>query len=168
MNAKIPIANIIALKKIVEKLNGKNLDWVLTGSCALAIHGIDVPVNDIDIMTDMQSADKIADALKEFNIEPMHLKIDARFKSYYGLFKINNVKVEVFADLEVKQNDEWTRTVKSRFTEIKRFEDMTLPLLELKEEYEAYKSMGRMEKATKILAHLEKEESSARRNSRAS
>ena len=109
------------MKKIVERLKEKNVNWVLTGSTALAIHGVDVTVHDIDIKTDMESADKIADALKEFNIEPMHVKTSPQFKSYYGLFKINDVQVEVFADLEVKRNDEWTNIVKSRITEIKRY-----------------------------------------------
>jgi hypothetical protein len=168
MNAKVPIANILALKKIAEKLNGKGLNWVLIGSTALAIQGVDVPVHDIDIMTDMESADKIAIALKEFNIEPMHYKTSAQFKSYYGLFKINEVQVEVFADLETKHNDEWAKTVRSRIIVMQRYEGMTLPLLELREEYEAYKVMGRDEKAKKILEFMEKENSYTRRRTGAS
>jgi hypothetical protein len=168
MNPKIPIANILALKKIVDKFNGKNINWVLTGSLALAIHGVDTTINDIDILTDVKSADIIADALKEFKIEPMQYKTSSQFKSYYGLFNINNVKVEVFADLEILQEDEWVQIVKSRIKEIKRFENMTIPLLELREEYEAYKSMGRKEKAKKILEFLEKENENFRRSTRAS
>jgi len=168
MNPKIPLTNILALKTIVEKFKGKDIDWVLTGSTALAIHGVDVAVSDIDILTDIENADKIAQALKEYNIEPMHHKTSTQFKSYYGLFKINNVEVEVIADLEKIYNNEWIKAEKSRIREIKRYEGMTLPLLELREEYEAYKNMGRTDKANKILEFIEKEELLSTRRSRAS
>lgn len=160
INSNIPIANIIALKKILEKFKNKNINWVLTGSTSLAIQGVDVKANDIDILTDVENADKIAEILKEYIIEPMHHKTSPQFKSYYGLFKINNVQVEVIADLEQIYNDEWIKAEpRGRIKLMKRFEDMTLPLLELQEEYEAYERMGREDKADKIRKTLEKEKS---------
>jgi hypothetical protein len=164
MNPKIPIANIMALKKITEKFSGKNIDWVLIGSTSLAIQGVNVEVHDIDIKTDVKNADKIADMLKEYAVEPMHHKNSSQFKSYYGLFKINNVQVEVIADLETMHEGEWIKVENSRVKVIKRYEDMTLPLLELKEEYETYKRMGRMDKANKIKEFIDKENNYSRRS----
>ncbi|MGV8087056.1 MAG: nucleotidyltransferase domain-containing protein [Candidatus Woesearchaeota archaeon] len=164
INSNIPIVNIIALKKIVEKFKNKNINWVLTGSTSLAIQGVDVKAKDIDILTDVENADKIAELLKEYVIEPMNYKTSEHFKSYYGKFKISEVEVEVMADLEKKYNNKWIKSERPRIKLIKRFEDMTLPLLELQEECEAYILMGREDKANKILEALEKEKSSYRKS----
>jgi hypothetical protein len=163
----IPKENIDALKIIVDKFKGKFISWTLIGSMSLAIQGVDVQAHDIDILTDIENADKIADVLKEFVIEPMHYKTSTQFKSYYGKFQVNGVQVEVLADLESIYNGEWTKTQKSRIKLIKRFEDMTLPLFELKDEYDAYIRMNRIEKANKILETIEKEKI-VNRTSRAS
>ncbi len=167
MNPNIPKENIDALRIIVDKFKGQYINWTLIGSMSLAIQGVNVQAHDIDILTDVENADKIAEILKEFIIEPMHNKTNSQFKSYYGLFKINNVQVEVIADLERIYNNEWIKAERPRIKLIKRFEDMTLPLLELQEEYNAYIAMGRTEKANKILETIEREKSYSR-TSRAS
>ena len=164
MNLNIPKQNIDALRIIVERFKGKYLNWTLTGSMSLAIQGVDVKAGDIDILTDVENADKISDILKEYTIEPMHYKTSSQFKSYYGLFKINDVQVEVIADLERIYNNEWIKAERPRIKLIKRFEDMTLPLLELQEEYNAYVNMNRLEKANKILETIEKDSASSRRS----
>jgi len=164
----IPKQNIEALKIIVDKFKGKSINWVLIGSTSLAIQGVNVDVHDIDIKTDIESANRIAHALKEYVIEPMHHKTSEQFKSYYGMFKINNVQIEVMADLETMHDGKWIKVENSRIKVIKRYEDMTLPLLELREEYEAYKRMGRMEKANKIKAFIEQEDELSYRRSGAS
>ena len=51
---------------------------------------------------------------------------------------------------------------------MKRFEDMTLPLLELREEYDTYSLIGKFEIADKILDAITKEDKLLRRSTRAS
>jgi hypothetical protein len=72
---------------------------------------------------------------------------------------INDIQVEVMADLETFNNAEWIKLERPRIKLIKRFEDMTLPLLELTEEYEAYIRIGRTEKAQKIKEAIDRERS---------
>jgi hypothetical protein len=156
MNIKIPDKNISALKIIVDKLSNKNLHWVLVGSTALAIHGVNVKVNDIDILTNINSADKIAKQLKEYIQEPMHYRENSQFKSYHGMFKINGVQVELLADLECIYNNKWIKKKNLGIVVYKDFSNMIIPVLDLKEEYEAYKRMGKNEKANKILEVLQR------------
>jgi len=156
MNINVPKQSIDALKIIVNKIQDKNLRWVLGGSMALAIQGVDVKVNDINIFTDTDSADKISEILKEYAMEPMHFQSNSQFRAYYGLFEIKGVQVELIANLEYMYDNIWIRKENQETLMFINFANMTLPLLDLKEEYEAYKRMGRTEKANKILEALKK------------
>jgi len=47
------------LRKIYSRLQGRQLNWVITGSLGMALQGIELNVHDIDIQTDRQSAYEI-------------------------------------------------------------------------------------------------------------
>jgi hypothetical protein len=152
----IPQKNIDALRIITKKFSEHNLNWVLIGSTALAIHGVDVDVRDIDIKTDQESINKIGELLNEYAIETVHYKESEKFKSIYGLFNISGVQVEIFTDLECKTDGEWEKIPNFDKVVIKKCEEMNIPLIDLHEEYEAYKKLGRIDKANKILEILKK------------
>jgi hypothetical protein len=163
MAVSIPEKNIEALRIIVNKLKGEYINWAIGGSMGLAIHEVSVEIHDIDIFTNTEGADKIFMLLREYNIELMQHKEDAQFKAYYGLFEINGIKVEVIADLEIMEESKWVKLENLRIKEIKRYKDMTVPILDIRHEHDANKRIGRIDKANTIAEFLRKEEEYNRR-----
>jgi len=47
------------LRKIYSRLQGRQLNWVITGSLGMALQGMELNVHDIDIQTYRQSAYEI-------------------------------------------------------------------------------------------------------------
>jgi len=60
-----------ALLEFVKRLDGKNMDWWLTGSCATCIRGIDFNPHDVDIMINSKDIPQIEDLFSDRIIEPI-------------------------------------------------------------------------------------------------
>lgn len=60
-----------ALLQFVEKIEGKGINWWLTGSCVACIRGIPLDPHDVDIMVDSKDISKINEVFKEYIIEPI-------------------------------------------------------------------------------------------------
>ncbi|MBN2458880.1 hypothetical protein JXB28_01220 [Candidatus Woesearchaeota archaeon] len=147
----IPEANYKALKTITEKLKGHDIDWVLIGSTNLALQGVDVEVHDIDLITDQQGGERMAELLKEYITKPFEYSEKGPFRSYYSILDIHGIKAEIIAEMQYKlRSGEWSD--KSRVAEKKmiEYQGLEVPVWDLKKEYEDYNLMGREEKAQKI------------------
>lgn len=55
----------------IDMIEGKEINWWLTGSCALCIRGIDVKPHDIDIMMDSKDISKLKNIFADYIIEPI-------------------------------------------------------------------------------------------------
>lgn len=150
----VPEENYQVLKIIVDRL--KNINWILIGSTNLAVQGVNIKANDIDILTTKEGAYKIEEALHEFCIEPVHYKESTKFNSHYGLFIINGIEIEVMGDIENfrPKGELWGE--KSNFKKhYIEFHEITIPCAKLEQEYYAYIKMGRFEKAELIKTRLD-------------
>lgn len=156
----IPKNIIKALKVILEKLRNKNINWAIVGSTNLTLQGVDIEPHDIDILTDKEGAFSIGDVLKEYAVKPIQYKESDRFKSYYGLFKIQDVEVEIMGDLQSKipKSSLWTETSRLSAKVFVKFQDLKIPVISLEQEYKAYSKMGRSQKAKKIKEALDKKQ----------
>ena len=96
-----------ALEIIYSKLKNKNIKWVLAGSLSLALQGVKIRPKDIDILTDKKGALLINKILKEYEVRPVRFQRSEFFESYFGEFRINDVKVEVMGNLREKVGDKW-------------------------------------------------------------
>ena len=72
--------------------------------------------------------------------------------SHFGELSIHGVKIEIMGDVQKRSEDgSWEKPVEldehNRFVE---FRGMTLPVLTLEYEYEAYMKLGRFEQAKKL------------------
>jgi hypothetical protein len=153
----IPEQHFKALEIIVNTLKGTGIDWAVIGSTNLALQGVDVEVHDIDLLTDKTGACKASEAFKEYIVKPVEYKEKGSFKSYNGLFKIEGIDIEVIGEIQHKlPNGEWSK--KSRIDDklLITYHGLHIPLTPLRAEYEAYKSMGRLEKAEKIKQVLDR------------
>lgn len=153
--------NVIEVLKFIHDIFERNgIRWVLTGSISLALHGIDVRVGDIDIITDRASALKIGKLLKKFQIKELEYSSSDSYRSYHAVFVINDVKVEIMGDLQERIGNDWI-DLSWRIDSAEKIElsGMTFPLSPLADQLRSYACSEReedREKAGKILEAIRK------------
>jgi hypothetical protein len=118
----IPKQYIDTLLTLHQKLECKNIKWVVSGELAELLRIVKVDLDDIEIVTSKEDAQKIFQVLQEFKPEQIAFQtqrlsrnavIDGKeysvnVRSYYFDFKVNSVKVKVEGDLQFKVGDwEW-------------------------------------------------------------
>jgi hypothetical protein len=67
----VPIPWEKALYEFAKELENENINWWLTGSCAVCIRGIPLQPHDVDIMVDSCDVEKISDIFSDYLIEPI-------------------------------------------------------------------------------------------------
>lgn len=60
-----------AFLAFLQIIDGHDIDWWLTGSCACCIRGIPLNPHDVDIMINSKDADKISELFSDYIIEPI-------------------------------------------------------------------------------------------------
>ena len=145
-----PFINV--LKEINRRLNRENIDWALTGSLAFALQGIKTEVHDIDIQTSAEGAYKIESLFKEFSQKKVCWLKSENICSHFGALEIKGIKIEIMGALQKKLADgSWEQPTNIRehrcFIKVENF---SIPVLSLIYESEAYRKLGRIEKAEKI------------------
>lgn len=60
-----------ALYEFLKRVNGRGIDWWLTGSCAACLRGIKLNPHDVDIMINSKDVDRINEIFKGYIIEPI-------------------------------------------------------------------------------------------------
>ena len=69
----------------------------------------------------------------------------------------NKIKVEIMGNIQKKVGDRWEEPVDiAKYLKFVEFEDMYLPVLDLKYEMEAYRKLGRFEKAKMLEEYLKR------------
>ena len=150
--------NIIsALNVIAQKLEGKNITWVVYASCGLALQGMDIQPNDIDVLADKNDMLKINDILRDYEIEPLKSAFLETLASTMTAtrvkFLINNCVVEVMGGFKIKSkvdNMLYDMDKKLENPDIIEVDDFKIPVLPLLRSLELYKLMGREKDISKI------------------
>lgn len=132
---------------------------VLAGSISLALQGVEIHPQDIDILTTKEGAFKINDLLNAWEIKPVTFGCTKNFKSYHGKFSIQGVIVEIMGAFQEKRGEKWV-SLGSRLSTPKlvKIAEITLPVSPLTCQLESYKrSERRKDEATlqKIEERLE-------------
>ncbi|MFH1184430.1 MAG: hypothetical protein V1755_05245 [Chloroflexota bacterium] len=155
----IPAQFLPPLRKIHASLINSGVNWAITGSLGMALQGMDLPINDIDLQTDEDGAYEIERRLAEYVVVPVLYKASEQMRSRLGKLSIEGLKVEVIGGMQKRSQDGvWEApvdiTAHRRWVEV---EGLSIPVLSLEHEYEAYRLMGRHEKAEKIRQWLDKQ-----------
>ena len=106
------------LLSFIDKVKAYDIDWWLTGSCALCVRGIPILPHDVDIMLNSKDIDKIKSIFSDYIVEPitsskgwvvdyfgvlfLNARIDLAFDpqefvdkpepSDFGLYAMNNIE----------------------------------------------------------------------------
>ena len=116
----IPKQYLDALLTLHEKLEGKNIKWVVNGDLAERLRTVQVEPNCIEIVTSKEDAERIFLAVQEFQPPPITLQtkqlsrnavIDGKeypvyVRSHYFDFNLKDILVKVEGDLQFKVG-EW-------------------------------------------------------------
>ena len=141
-----------ALEIIYDRLHETEVVWAVTGSLGFALQGMKIAVNDIDLQTDASGAYDIEKAFPESVVRGVQLSVSEKIASHWGELEIDGVKVEVMGALQKKNPDgTWELPVAvEQHREVVSFEGLSLPVLSLKHEEQAYRKLGRAAKADRI------------------
>lgn len=145
------------LRKICTDLLDCRCPWVITGSLGMALQGMVIAVNDIDIQTDRDGAFEIESRLSATIAEPVRYLVSARIRSYLGRLEMDGIQVEIMGDI-AKRLDDRTWEAPIQVAQHRRWlamDGLQIPVLSLIYEYEAYLKLGRMGKADMIRQFLQ-------------
>jgi len=154
----LPDAHLRALRELSRLLGPcGGLVWALTGSASFALQGMDIPVNDIDVAADRDSALRIGALLEDCCIKPVEADSAARYvRSYYGQFRLEGVDVDLMGDSRRMDLDgSWTEPAfLPPLIEWVSVSSLRLPVLSLAFEEQAYRLLRRDERADAIAGFL--------------
>jgi hypothetical protein len=147
----LPEAHSRALAWLLENIPPDKFLWVLTGSGGLRLNGVDIPVHDLDIQTDLETIYRIEQRLAAYMTVPVHSWESPGMHSLDGKAEIEGIQVELLANITHKLPDgSW-----GAYTDFSRIvwvemRGLRIPTFPLENELEAYIAMGRTEKAALI------------------
>ena len=125
----------------------------------MALQGVDVEINDIDIQTTHNGAYEIEFLLSEFVVEPVSYLISEKIRSHLGKLQITGIKVEIMGGIQKRLEDQtWEMPVNLEDHRCwLNIDKMHIPVLSLEFEYQAYLKLGRIEKAEILKNWLSKQ-----------
>lgn len=137
------------MRVIYDRLQGTNITWAVTGSLGYALQGVPVAPHDIDIQTDKKGAYEIEHLLDEFVVERVHFSSAKRIQSHFGVFIINEIRVEIMGDIEKRTSKGIWQQIDDlrKYVTLVEIDDMAIPVLSLEYESNAYMQLGREDKA---------------------
>lgn len=133
----IRASHLDAIREIYTRLQDHQVNWVITGSLGLALHGMDVTIQDIDIQTDKDGAFQIERCFPEYVIKPVPCAKSERIYSYLGMLEIAGIPVQIMGDIQKRLDDQaWEEPVKIDLYKLwVEIAGMRLPVLSLEYEY---------------------------------
>ena len=145
-----PHRDVVA--KLVARLPIDAVAWALTGSAGLAVHGLDVVVNDIDVQTDARDWARVQQSFAEYVTVPVTYSSSATIRSHFGRLSVGGITVEIVGATQQRLPEgTWTTPADPRVGRVLiDYGDLTVPVLDLAREERSYRLMGRTEKADLI------------------
>jgi hypothetical protein len=163
----LPEPHLRALRKIHSLLQGQEgLVWALTGSASFILQGMDLTPHDIDLIADERSAYRIGEILSDYVVKPVGSDSAATYiHSHFGRFLVEGVEVDVMGSpRRMNLDGSWGGPdFLPPLIQWLTYLGMSLPVLPLAYEAQAYRLLRREGRAEQIEAFLErKREKSAR------
>jgi hypothetical protein len=152
----IPPDYLAVLRTLYNRLEETDIVWVLTGSLGLAIKGIPLTPHDIDIQTDRAGVYEFARIFADDLVQEPFFWETEHTQSWVAKFEIDGIQVEVMGDMRHRDEDGgWDDPPNLEAVRLYiQVAEMCVPTLSLDFEEEAYRSMGRYDKASLIGQYL--------------
>ena len=139
------------LRDMAIVLNQNNIPFKVVGGTSLALRGLKIPFNDIDIEMSQDDVYCFEDIYRDCVIDAVQLREKENWRSHIGRFEITGVNVEVMGGLERRVNQVWLPSFLSTETVV-MLDDIPIPVLEIEEEVLAYLRRGNLERVALALS----------------
>jgi hypothetical protein len=152
----IPGNFIPVIKTLSSQCDSQGLTWAFTGSLNLALWGVELEPHDIDLETNRYGAEQFDHLHAARAVWSLHLRKTEFMQSWFARYDFDGVQVEVMGDCRYHQADGSLSGLRPLEKRIRRmdWQGLTLPLLDLKDEMEGCRLMGRLGKAERIQTWL--------------
>jgi len=140
------------LRHIARRLDEAGIAYKVVGGIVLALHGLSVPVKDLDIEVSAEDAYRFQSLFAEYLTQPVSLSESATYCSHFGRFDFDGVLVEVMGDLHRREGDAWVPTMAVTETQVD-LDGVPVRVPWLEEETLVYIRRGRLERAARCLPH---------------
>lgn len=126
----------------------------------MALQGVPVTPQDLDLQTTARGAYQIEERLREFMLEPVAFRTSERIRSHFGRGRVDQVELEIIGDVEKRLTDgSWDPPPNlSAVARLVSRGDMSVPVLSLEYELQAYKKLGRLDRTALLRSWLAREE----------
>jgi len=127
------------LRKLINLFEKNNIYHIIGGNTGLILRNVEVKDDkEIDICTDKTGAYKIQKLLDKYCIDEVKYKRLEWFKAHWGIFKINNITIEIMGNPKRKFEDGSWRGLPKKNITTTIFRNKTVNVFTLKSEYEYY------------------------------
>ncbi len=142
------------LRELVLRLEAAGIPYRVVGGTAVTLHGLPLPVKDIDLETTAAGAYQIEALLEPYITRPVAFSESAVYRSHFGQFAIDGVTLEVMGDLERREGEGWAPTTNATETTV-WLDGVPVRVPWLEEETLAYIRRGRLDRAALCLQHCD-------------
>ena len=138
------------LRQVAAVLNAAGLPYTVVGGTSAALHGVPIPVTDIDVEVEAAGAYRFAELFPQQVVEPVSLRDNGVYRSHLGRFDFAGVLVEVMGDLQRREGDRWVPTAATTRDTV-LLDGVPVQASALEEETLAYIRRQRLERAAACL-----------------
>jgi len=144
------------LRRILSRLKAEGIACKVVGGTALALRGLPVPVNDIDLEMAAEDTYRFERLFAENCVESVSLRASEKYRSHFGRFDFDGILIEVIGGLEFRKDGRWTPSF--LLTEATGdLDGVTVRVPELEETTLAYLRRGRLDRVALCLPHCNAE-----------
>ena len=138
-----------AVKTIAKALSNSEVPYTFIKSSSLALHGLPVIPNDIDILTTARGAYDIEKIFSECLVRNTNYSSNDMFGSHFGELRINGVKIEVMGDLTANHGRWQSYNHSLRERDYITIDGYQIPVSQLTHERESYLALNRQKDVNK-------------------
>jgi ubiquinone/menaquinone biosynthesis C-methylase UbiE len=144
------------LRQIAQALDEAGIPFKVVGGTVAALHGVEVPVKDIDIEMDVENVYRFGELFAAHATQPVALSEGESYRSHFGRFDFDGLTVEVMGDLQRRQEEEWVPTMTRTETTVD-LDGVPVHTSWLEEETLAYIRRDRLDRAAQCLLHCDRD-----------
>jgi len=142
------------LRQIARRLDEEQVSYKVVGGASATLHGVPLPVRDLDIETDAEDAYRLQALFPGHVVEPVALCESETYRSHFGRLDFDGVAVEVIGDLHRREAGGWVPTAATTETTV-HLDGVPVRVSWLEEEVLAYIRRGRLDRAAQCLYHCD-------------
>lgn len=147
--SKVPDNFSGVIKRLTKTFDG--YQYAFRGTSSLVIQGLDMNVDDIDILCDEKTALAASKLLKKYLVRKVKYSESPKFKSFFGKFNIDGVIVEIIGNWQILDpKGNWSKVYSANDRVELEYNHMKVFVTPVSSELDVFAKMGRWTAYQKI------------------